>query len=144
MDIDSQYDFFKFVNLDDDGNIGVVIDGGLVPNFEWTELIPAVGFSSFAGFQPMSYRKDVHTVFVSGILERTGSLLVPNNTLIGTLPVGFRPSNEMVIYGSMGTSPNSNNGDSIFNIKTNGEITLTNANILNSGDVVRISGEVIL
>jgi len=28
LDIDSQYDFFKHVNLDDDGNIGVVIDGG--------------------------------------------------------------------------------------------------------------------
>lgn len=106
----------------------------------FTDVTPAADFGAApTGFQNLSYSKNGNVLYLTGILQRTGTGLTPSDTLLCNLPTEFRPTNEMVFECSMGASPSLDNGDAVCRVKSNGDVTLTNTNFLNTNDVVRIN-----
>lgn len=107
----------------------------------YTTVTPATDFGNApAGFETAAYSKDSNTLYLTGVVERTGAGATPTDLVLFNLPVGHRPSNEQLIWGSMGASPAVQNGSSIIRVKVNGDVTLTNVNFLNTNDTVRLNG----
>ena len=107
----------------------------------YTNVTPATGFAvAGAGFQTCAYSKDTNTLYLTGLVTRTGAGLTLTDTLLFTLPVGYRPSTEQLIHGSMGSTPDTYNGTTRIRVKVNGDVTASNVNFTNTSDTVRING----
>ena len=127
-------------NLNVTGNISASnFSGGTVT---FTAVTPATGFGvAPTGYETLSYAKNGNALYLSGVLERTGAGTTLTDTLLCTLPVGFRPTNEIQFEISFGVkSPATDNGDCICRVKTDGTVTATGPNFMNTNDIVRVNG----
>ena len=93
-------------------------------------------------FQELKYQDDGGEINIVGVVQRSGSGLTLTDTLLFTLPVGARPSKQLEYIGSMGNN-GQQNGNTIINVKTNGDVTATNVNYLNTNEYIRINMKVV-
>lgn len=97
-----------------DWNCVNLIDSG------WIDLPLASGISAYSDSQKPRYRKVGKEVFLSGVCKG----LTQNDSLIGTLPSGYRPSKKVIFaVGSVGQII------SRISIETNGEVNYNRSTI---------------
>lgn len=79
----------------------------------WIDLPLATGITAYSETQKPRYRKIGKEVFISGVIKG----ITANDTVIGTLPEGYRPSKKVIFaVGSVGQII------SRLSIETNGDI----------------------
>lgn len=87
---------------------------------DWTDLPLASGVSAYSDSQKPRYMRTNKTVFISGVI----SGLTTSDTLIGTLPSGFRPAKRVILpIASIGQML------SKISIDTDGKITYNRSTI---------------
>jgi hypothetical protein len=101
-----------------------LIPDGVVTNDKiagsWTTATAATGWGASTYGTTLAYRRIGDVVFVFGAFVRTGANLVfPNAATITTLPVGFRPANNLSVVA---INPNSAIGNRLATISTAGVI----------------------
>ena len=85
----------------------------------WVYLSLTGNFYNFSTNDPAQYRKVGNIVYVNGLIALNGNLTAGSEWVIGTLPVGYRPSKNFSFVCEL------NNNANLWTciVKTNGEIT---------------------
>lgn len=109
----------------------------------FSTVTPALNFGvAPTGYETVSYSRSGNALYLSGVLERTGTGATLSDTLLFTLPVGFRPSNEIQFNISFGTASPATQNDGICRVKTDGTVTATTSATVNTNDIIRLNGVV--